>query len=207
MDEYLVAKFTPNLFGRESKFAFKLSVQKKNNQKQKNKMEKIGIDEMSVIRREAGQSDKKVANSAQEFISTPEEGEFDYVGTKEFDIPNVGLRTSVGLHLVGGGFISENAINAQNIQLELVEIRTGENKGKFMLKSERLSNLANLGFSADARLIALQGKKFKTEPVSGLTLQKFDKEIMFVVGKSKDFLAKLTKNTEPKKYHRFTIID
>lgn len=122
----------------------------------------ISVDKMKEVRQSAGQTEKKIANSMTEYTSTPEEGTFSYVGVKEFDIPGVGIRKAVGLYLLDGGFVSENAINAQDLTDELVQIKSGNRKDRWMLKSERLSDISKFGNSADARLVALQGKNFKT---------------------------------------------
>ena len=122
----------------------------------------VTLDKMGDIRKSAGQTDKKIQNSAQEFASTPEAGTFSHVGTKKFQIDGVGEVTSVGIYTINGEFISENSLNQQNLLSELVEVKNGSRKGRLILKSERLSDLSKFGSSADARLVALQGKSFKT---------------------------------------------
>lgn len=169
----------------------------------------VSVDKMSDVRKQAGQTEKRIKNSAQEFISIPESGTFSHIGIKEFDIPNVGLRKSVGLYLTDGGFVSENALNAQKLISEFVEIKNGERKGKFMLKSERLTDLSNFGYSADARLVALQGKTFKTTPVQDCrvykseNLEKFD-TVVFEKSNA-ETLKKALNCTETKKLYIFTI--
>ena len=169
----------------------------------------VSIDKMADIRKSAGQTEKRIKNSAQEFISIPESGTFSHIGIKEFDIPNVGLRKSVGLYLTDGGFVSENALNAQKLLNELTEIKNGERKGKFILKSERLTDLASFGYSADSRLVALQGKSFKTAPVPDCrvykseNLEKFD-TVVFEKSNA-ETLKKALNCTETKKLYIFTI--
>lgn len=129
----------------------------------------ITIEQMNKVRSDAGQNPLKIKNSATVFSSMPLEGTFSHVGTKEFDIPNVGKRTAVGLYLVKSatekeaGFVSENAINAQMLEDIFAVIKSGSRKGRHSLKSVRLTDMAKfkLGDSADARLVALQGRKFK----------------------------------------------
>ena len=122
----------------------------------------VTLDKMGDVRKKAGQKDSKIKSSAQEFTSIPAKGTFSHVGIKEFDIPNVGKVKSVGLYLTDGSFVSENALNQQNLLSELIEIKNGKRKGKLMLKSERLTDLSEFGASADIRLVTLQGKSFST---------------------------------------------
>lgn len=125
----------------------------------------VTLDKMGDIRKSAGQTDKKILSSAQEFTVTPESGTFSHVGVKDFTVDDNGkdrVVKSVGIYTTDGIFISENALNQQNLLNELVVIKNGARKDKLMLKSERLSDLSNFGASADARLVALQGKSFRT---------------------------------------------
>lgn len=174
-------------------------------------MEKVVLDKMGEIRKSAGQSEEKMKNSAMEFFTIPEEGTFDYVGVKEFDIPNVGLRKSVGLYLVGGGFISENALNAQALGDSLVEIKNGKRKGRFMLKAIRMSDLSKFGASADIRLVTLQGKSFTTIPKEDARVYKsefLDPKEFDKVCFDKDnanFTKEALKCTETKKLYSFEI--
>lgn len=169
----------------------------------------VSVDKMSDIRKSAGQTDKRIKNSAQEFISIPESGTFSHIGVKEFDIPNVGLRKSVGLYLTDGGFVSENALNAQKLLSELIKVKNGDRKDKFILKSERLSDLSSFGYSADQRLVALQGKSFKAIPLpecrvyKSAALEKFDTVV--VTSDTPANLDKVLKQTETKKLYKFEI--
>lgn len=126
-------------------------------------VEKIKLEQVSALRKSAGQNESKIANAAMVFESIPESGTFSHIGTKEFDIPTVGKRTSFGLFLTTGQFISENALNQQNLLSELAEIKSNAKgrKGKFILKSVRLSDFNKFGNSADERIVNLQGKTYK----------------------------------------------
>ena len=120
------------------------------------------MDNIDAIRVKAGNSEKRRKNAAQEFSSTPLSGTFSHVGVKVFAIEGTQY-PSIGLYLTTGEFISENALNQQNLLEELTEIKNGNRKGLFMLKSERLSDLSKNGSSANARLVALQGKSYTAE--------------------------------------------
>ena len=122
----------------------------------------LSAAEISALRKEVGQSDKKILAAATEFTTTPESGTFEKVGSKEFEIPGTGKVVSIGIFTKNGEFISENALNLQDLKQALVEIKTGNRKGKFMLKSERLSDLRKFGASSDKILETLQGKSFRT---------------------------------------------
>ena len=126
----------------------------------------VTLDKMGSIRKSAGQTDKKILTSAQEFTTIPESGIFSHVGVKDFTVTDNGkdrVVKSVGIYTEDGTFISENALIQQHLLPELTEIKNGSRKGKLMLKSDRLSDLSKFGASADARLVALQGKSFSTE--------------------------------------------
>lgn len=120
------------------------------------------IDDLRV---EAKNSDKRRENAKQEFASTPLAGTFSHVGVKVFTIDGKEY-PSIGLFLTTGEFISENALNQQGLLKELSEIKNGSRAKKFMLKSERLSDLTKLGASANARLVNLQGKSYTAEKTS-----------------------------------------
>lgn len=120
------------------------------------------MENIDDIRVKAGNSDKRRENARQEFASTPLQGTFSHVGVKVFSIDGVEY-PSIGLFLTTGEFISENALNQQSLLDELTEIKNGTRKGKFMLKSERLTDLSKLGASANARLVNLQGKSYTAE--------------------------------------------
>ena len=125
----------------------------------KEKITLATMENIDDIRVKAGNSEKRRKNAAQEFTSTPLKGTFSHVGIKVFNIDGTEY-PSIGLYLETGEFISENALNQQNLLEELAEIKNGTRKDKFMLKSERLSDLTKHGTSANARLVALQGKTY-----------------------------------------------
>lgn len=131
--------------------------------------EKLTLDntgDVQDLRKSIGQSEKKLKNSAQEFSTIPEKGTFSHIGTKQFDIPGVGVRQSLGLYTVKGDFISENTLTKQVLLDVLTEIRNGSRKGKYMLKSERINDLTKFGKSLDAQLISLQGLSFETQKLT-----------------------------------------
>lgn len=147
----------------------------------KEKIMLVNTSEVQELRKAIGQSDKKMENSAQEFSSIPKQGMFSHVGTKEFNIPGVGIRQSLGLYTHDDDFISENTLTKQNLLDVLTEIKNGTRKGKFMLASERLNDLSSFGKSLDGQLIKLQGLTFETEKTNVkqykqefLTAQTFD---------------------------------
>lgn len=117
------------------------------------------MENIDDIRVKAGNSEKRRKNAAQEFASTPLKGTFSHVGVKVFEIDGTQY-PSIGVYLETGEFISENALNQQNLLEELAEIKNGTRKDKFMLKSERLSDFSKYGASANARLVNLQGKSY-----------------------------------------------
>ena len=164
--------------------------------------------QVSELRKSIGQSVKKIANSAQEFVSIPKSGIFVEITTKEFDIPNVGKKKSIGLLTQDGKFIAENSIFASSVTDELVEIKGGDNKGKFMLRQERVSpELYDLGDSQDKRLVALIGQSFETENFPGFQLKEgsYTPKKMFVSSKNEQNKQKLLDLREPKTYKRFIL--
>ena len=175
------------------------------------RLEAATAAEISDLRKEAGQSDKKITNSAAEFVKIPENGIFSNVGMKEFDIPNVGLKKSVGLFTENGEFISENAIFASTVTDELVIVKNGSNKGKFMLKQIPVSTIESTlkGASRDLRLIELVGKKFETKKISGFTLKEgsYDVDVMMVKADTPANHKKLLALREPKDYYCFTVVE
>ena len=184
-----------------------------NKQKQKimskEKITLATMDNIDDLRVKAGNSDKKRENAKQEFSSTPLSGTFSHVDVKVFEIDGTEY-PSIGLYLESGEFISENALNQQNLLEELTEIKNGSRAKKFMLKSERLSDLSKLGASANARLVALQGKSYTAEKMEVrvykaefLDAVKFD-SVCF--GKNTDAnLKKAWECTETKNGYIFTV--
>ena len=167
------------------------------------------MENIDAIRVKAGNSEKRRKNAAQEFTSTPLKGTFSHVGIKVFNIEGTEY-PSIGLYLETGEFISENALNQQNLLEELAEIKNGSRKGKFMLKSERLSDLTEHGTSANARLVALQGKSYTAEkkPIrvykaEYLDAKRFD-EVCFEKNNANN-LKDAIKCTETKDGYIFTV--
>ena len=175
------------------------------------KLEAATAAALTSLREEAGQTAKKIENSAREFSKTPEQGTFSHVGVKEFDIPNIGLKKSIGLFTENNEFISENTIFSSTVTDEIVMIKNGPNKDKFMLKQKPVSTIESKlhGASRDLRLIELIGKHFKTEKVSGFTLKEgsFDVNVMMVKSNTPANHEKLLKLREPKDYYSFTIVE
>ena len=165
------------------------------------------IDDLRVT---AKNSDKRRENAKQEFAGTPLSGTFSHVGVKVFTIDGTEY-PSLGLYLTTGEFISENALNQQNLLEELTEIKNGSRKGRFMLKSERLSDLSKHGASANARLVNLQGKSYTAEKLPEvrvykaeyLDAKKFD-EVCFGTDTAAN-LKKAWNSTETKTGYIFTV--
>lgn len=123
------------------------------------------VEQIIDLRKSIGQKDKKIENSSAEFSSIPEEGVFDRIGVKEFTLTNDGKTTvvkSLGLFTKNEDFISENAITKQHLEEVLTSVKTGDRKGKFILKSERLTNLNKFGKSLNEQMLNLVGKSFST---------------------------------------------
>ena len=167
------------------------------------------MENIDDIRVKAGNSEKRRKNAAQEFSSTPLSGTFSHVGVKVFEIDGTQY-PSIGLYLTTGEFISENALNQQGLLKEFAEIKNGSRAKQFMLKSERLSDLTKHGASANARLVALQGKSYTAEKVEirvykaeYLDSKKFD-EVCFDTNNATN-LKKAWDCTETKNSYIFTV--
>ena len=167
------------------------------------------MENIDSLRVKAKNSDKRRENAKQEFASTPLSGTFSHVGVKVFKIEGTEY-PSIGLFLTTGEFISENALNQQGLLEELSEIKNGSRKGKFMLKSERLSDLTKHGASANARLVNLQGKSYTAEkkPIrvykaEYLDAKRFD-EVCFETNTATN-LKKAWNCTETKDGYIFTV--
>ena len=168
----------------------------------------VTTEDLTKLRKTINQSEKKIANSAQEFATIPESGVFSHIGTKEFDIPGVGKRISLGYFTTDGAFISENAIFASSVSENVVQVKNLENKGLFMLKQERVSpKLFDIANSQDKRMLALKGKAFKSTKVDGFQLKdgSYTKDKMFVKTDSAENKKKLLSLREPKTYYAFEI--
>lgn len=164
----------------------------------------VTAQQVSELRKSIGQSDKKVANSSQEFVTVPREGTFSHIGTREFDIPGTGKVKSIGIFTTDNKFVAENTVFASTVTDEIVEVKNGPNKGKFMLKQVRVSpKLFDLADSQDKRLLALVGKSFTSEKVDGFQLKDYSANKMF--GKTDAQKASLKDNREAKTYNRFEL--
>lgn len=131
--------------------------------------EKVTPQLISDLRKQAGQSEKRIKNAARMFERTPESGVFVTPVLKEFELEQPDGTTrkvqSLGYLTNKGDFVSESALTKSNILPELVQIRTGERKGRYMLRMQRLTDLRKFGKSQDEQLANLAGKAFSTKPV------------------------------------------
>ena len=130
--------------------------------------EKITASDIAALRVEAGQSETRRKNAARVFERIPEKGVFVTPMVKEFTLEDEGesrVVKSVGYLTDKGDFVSESALTKSNILSELVQIRTGERKGRYMLRMQRLTDLRKFGKSQDEQLANLAGKAFSTKPV------------------------------------------
>lgn len=122
------------------------------------------VDELVKLRKAIGQSEKKIQNASAEFTTIPEEGVFAKIGVKEFTlIDSDGKKTvvkSLGLFTKDGSFVSETALTRQHLEEVLTCVKTGSRKGRFILKSERLTNLNKFGKSLNEQLLNLVNKSF-----------------------------------------------
>ena len=130
--------------------------------------EKVTAADIAELRRQAGQSEKRMKNAARVFERTPAEGVFLKPIIKEFEIEQSDGSTqkvkSVGYLTSDGSFVSETALTKANVLPALVSIKAGARRGKYMLKMDRLTDLSGFGKSQDEQLANLAGKKFKTVP-------------------------------------------
>ena len=170
----------------------------------------LSKEDISELRRSAGQKATKIANSAMVFSSTPKSGVFERVGTKVFDIPNVGVRIAVGLYTNDGEFVSENSIIAQQLLDKFSQIKNGLRKDRYALKSEKMSDISDFGKSADERLFNMVGKSFTTEKVKdcrvykSAAMEKFD-DVCFTHNTESNLTLALA-STEAKDLYIFTVV-
>ena len=178
----------------------------------------ITVDNISEVRKAVYQANgsteavaaAKADNAAREFNSIPESGTIEKVDTEEYTMEIDGkpvIRTSIGVRLTSGKFISENQFSASTLTDELATVKSQKNKGKIMFVQERISpEYYDLGASSDLRLFALIGKSYTTEKVQGKTYKDFSVDKMFApVGTSPSAAKNLLKNNvEPKTFYRFT---
>ena len=168
------------------------------------------VEQLTKLRTEIGQSEKKVANSAAEFVSMPTEGNFVGITTKEFDIDGVGKVTSLGLETKDGKFVSENAIFASELLKELQEIKTGTRKGKLCLRNKSLTAFAGKFDqpSRDKKLLALVGAKFTATAKEDCMVYKSEyldtKRFDEVCVESASDLDSILAKTESKKLYSFS---
>ena len=130
-----------------------------------NELENIqinSVEDLQELRKTVGQSQKRMDAAAMEFSRTPESGTFSHIGVKKFTIEGV-ERNSIGLFLTDGGFIAESTLTKQNLLSEMQKVRNGKHAGKYILKSERLTNLSKFGNSLNAQMLKLIGKSFVTK--------------------------------------------
>jgi hypothetical protein len=131
--------------------------------------EKISAATIAALRITAGQSETRRRNAARIFERIPENGTFVEPIVKEFELEDESGETrivkSVGYTTTDGDFVSESALIKSNILPELVQIRTGERKGRYMLRMQRLTDLRKFGKSQDEQLANLAGRSFTTKPV------------------------------------------
>ena len=122
------------------------------------------LDDLRQLRSTLKQSKKKQVNADTEFTTIPEEGVFDRIDVKEFSLVNSDGKTqvikSLGLFTKNGEFISENNLTRQHLGEVLTSVKTGSRRGKFILKSERLTNLNKFGSTLNEQMLNLQGKSF-----------------------------------------------
>lgn len=125
------------------------------------------VKDLIDLRQTLGQSKKKQDNASAEFTSVPEEGVFARIGIKEFTIKDSDGKDTVvkslGIFTKNDEFISENNLTRQHLEKVLTSIKTGDRRGKFILKSSRLTNLGKHGKSLNEQMLNLVNKSFTTE--------------------------------------------
>lgn len=124
------------------------------------------VEDLVKIRKDLGQSQKKIDNASAEFASIPTEGVFAGIGVKEFTLTGNDGKTqtvkSLGLFTKNGDFISENNLTRQHLEEVLTSVKTGARRGKFILKSTRLTDLSKHGKSLNEQMLKIVGKSFTT---------------------------------------------
>ena len=124
------------------------------------------VSDLVELREQLEQSKKKRDNANTEFASIPTEGRFARIGVKEFTLKDDdGKETTVkslGLFTENGEFISENNLTKQHLGEVLTSVKTGKRKGKFILKSDRLTNLNKFGSTLNSQMLKIVGKSFTT---------------------------------------------
>ena len=121
------------------------------------------LDDLRKLRATLQQSKKKQQNADTEFATIPEEGVFDRIDIKEFTLKDEkGKETkvqSLGIYTKNGEFISENTLTKQKLGEVLTSVKTGDRKGLFILKSDRLTNLSKFGGTLNEQML-IYWKKF-----------------------------------------------
>lgn len=134
------------------------------NTDKKEVIEVKNVNDLIKVRKALGQSQKKIDNASAEFTTIPEEGVFAKIGVKEFTLTGDDGKTqtvkSLGIYTKSGDFISENSLTKQHLEEVLTSVKTGARRGKFILKSERLTNLNKFGKSLNEQMLNLVGKSF-----------------------------------------------
>ena len=153
----------PTVRGRESKFVLTFALP---NNKQINKIimekEKFSAADIAALRVQAGQSENRQKSAALEFSRIPDAGKFMKPIVKDFVIDGKNVK-SLGLLTESGDFVSESALTKSNLLKETVQIKSGNRKGRFMLRMQRLTDLPKFGKSQNEQIANLAGKKFTTE--------------------------------------------
>ena len=124
------------------------------------------VEDLINLREKLGQTEKKRNNANTEFATIPSEGVFAKIGVKEFTLKDdKGKETTVkslGIFTENDEFISENTLTKQHLEEVLTSVKTGNRRGKFILKSERLTNFNKFGKTLNEQMLNLQGKSFTT---------------------------------------------
>ena len=124
------------------------------------------LDDLRELRNVLQQSKKKQANADAEFDTIPSEGVFARIGVKEFTLVDSEGKAqtvkSLGLFTKNGEFISENNLTRQHLEEVLTSVKTGSRRGKFILKSTRLTDLSKFGKSLNQQMLKIVGKSFTT---------------------------------------------
>ncbi len=124
--------------------------------------EKVTAATIAALRIEAGQSKTRQESAAREISRIPDAGKFVKPIVKEFIIDGKTVK-SLGFLTDSNDFVSESALTKANLLKEVVQIKNGNRKGRFMLRMQRLTDLSKFGKSQNEQLANLIGKKFTTE--------------------------------------------
>ena len=180
------------------------------------KIEIKSVEQLNNLRKQIGQNENRI-ESANFELSKPLPEEITLVGTlyaKDFNINGKTVK-SIGYDDENGNFISEAALFRGTLLSELAQVkRDGANKGKFILKSKRLSDFSTLGKSQNEQLLALQGKTLKTQRIEYvrykdgvITNSQTFTQNATVSANSDNNVQKLLSKTETAKGYIFTVED